>query len=453
MQDTKSVLIIGAGITGATVADRLSRAGQKVHLIEKQATIGGHVAEMIEKQATIGGHVAEMGCKATDVCLRCNVCVANELLRTVASSTNIHIYTRTELIKLKASVKNRRYGATLKRKPSFIDRYKCIGCRQCVDVCPEKCIARPKLAISPAVPVIDYSLCRRSFGKECSACEQACPVGAVNMAQGETEIKIDVDNVVIATGYEPYSPAENASYGYGRAVNVITGIEAERQLSAQAKITRPSDGQPPKRVAFVQCVGSRSEEVHRRPEDTNYCSVVCCSYALRMAQLLKYQNEDAEITIFYMDIQKFGKGFDEFYSDCKDNMSFIRSRPYEVNPGRDGTVCVKYTPQGKNGTVPDVENCPSFFPQVCERDFDMVILAVGIRPAPDATKLAETLLVPVDEQGFFGLKSASPLPALQREGIFAVGACESPKDIESCMAQAEAASAAVIESLFVKREA
>jgi heterodisulfide reductase subunit A len=264
------------------------------------------------------------------------------------------------------------------------------------------------------------------------------------MAQGETEIKIDVDNVVIATGYEPYSPAENASYGYGRAANVITGIEAERQLSAQAKITRPSDGQPPKRVAFVQCVGSRSEEVHRRPEDTNYCSVVCCSYALRMAQLLKYQNEDAEITIFYMDIQKFGKGFDEFYSDCKDNMSFIRSRPYEVKPGRDGTVCVKYTPQ----SIPEKADS-----QVCERDFDLVILAVGIRPAPDATKLAETLLVPVDEQGFFGLKSASPLPALQREGIFAVGACESPKDIESCMAQAEAASAAVIESLFVKREA
>ena len=416
----RCVLVIGAGIAGATAAERLSRAGQQVILIEKQATIGGHVAEM--------------GCKATDVCLRCNVCVANDLLRTVAASPGIHIHTRTELIRLEAGINGSRYTAILKHQPTFVDRNKCIGCQACVGVCPENCIVTPKLEVSPAVPVFNYSLCQRAMGKKCSVCEQACPVDAINMQDKSSESKIGVDAVVIATGYEPYDPAGDASYGYGGAANIITGIEAERQLATKGEITCPSDGQLPKRIAFIQCVGSRSEEVHRRPEDTDYCSTVCCAYALRMAQLMKYQNQDAQVTIFYMDIQNFGKGFDDFYKECKDKMTFIRSRPYEVKQGRNGTLRVKFTPQSllEDGVT------------VCEQEFDMVVLAVGIRPTPDRAKLAEALLVPVDEQGFFGLKNASPLPALQREGIFVAGACESPKDIQSCMAQAEAVSATII---------
>jgi len=417
IQDNKSVLVIGAGIAGATAAQRLSQAGRQVHLIDKADTIGGHAADM--------------GCKATNTCLRCNVCVANELLRNVSFSPNVHIHTRTELLQLEAGTKGSRYTAILTSEPTFIDRVKCIGCQACVGVCPEKCISGPKAAMLPEVPVIDYSRCRLSFGKKCSACEQACPVDAIDMQEKGSESKIDVDSVVVATGYEPYDPVINASYGYGTADNIITGIEAERQLAAASKITRPSDGAAAKRIAFVQCVGSRGEEAHRRPEDTDYCSAVCCSYALRMAQLMKHHSTDAEVTIFYMDIQNFGKGFDEFYNKCKDTMTFIRSRPYEVKPGPNGMVRVKFAPQGGNSAV-------------CEEEFDLVVLAVGIRPGPDAGQLAEKLLVPVDEQGFFGLKAAGALPAMQREGIFAVGACEGPKDIESCMRQAEAVSAAII---------
>lgn len=421
MQDSKTVCVIGAGIAGATVAQRLSQAGVKVYLIEKQATIGGHVAEM--------------GCKATDVCLRCNVCVANELLRTVSASTDIDIYTQTELTKLEAGNNGSRYTAILKHKPRFINRNKCTACQACVGACPEKCIVTPNSAVSPAVPVLDYSLCRQALGKKCSVCERVCPVDAIDMQDKGSESRIDIDSLVIATGYEPYNPAENSSYGYGGAANIITGIEAERQLAAAGKITQPSDGTTPKRIAFVQCVGSRTEEVHRRPEDTDYCSTVCCAYALRMAQLMKYQSEDTEVTVFYMDIQKFGKGFDDFYNKCKNSMTFIRSRPYEIKQCPNGTLRVRFAPQSlEEGTGT----------QVCEQEFDLIVLSVGIRPTQDAAKLAEKLLIPVDEQGFFGFKSASPLPALQQEGIFVAGACESPKDIQSCMAQAEAVSAAVL---------
>ncbi len=421
MQNSKSVLVIGAGIAGATAAQRLSQAGLQVHLIDKEASIGGHVVEM--------------GCKATDVCLRCNVCVANELLRTVAASDDIHIQTRTRLSKLQASTNGSRYNATLEHKPSFIDRSKCTGCMACITVCPEKCIVSSKLSPSPAPPVINYSQCRLASGKKCSACEQACPLGAINMQDKNSQSQIDIDSVVIATGHEPYNPAENASYGYGRAQNIITGIEAEQQLASTGKITRSSDDQVPKSIAFIQCVGSRTEEIYRRPEDTDYCSTVCCSYALRIAQLIKHQNEDAEVTIFYMDIQNFGKGFNEFYNKCKDNMTFIRSRPYEVKHGHNDTVHVKFTPQSLDKEADT---------QVCEQAFDLVVLAVGIRPRPDATKLAETLLLPLDEQGFLGFKNASALPALQQEGIYVAGTCESPKDIKSSMAQAEAISAAII---------
>jgi len=420
-EKSKCVLVLGAGISGATVSKHLGDAGCQVHLVEKQVAIGGHVAEM--------------GCKATDVCLRCNVCVANELLRNIAFSDNIQIHTQTKLTKLEAGANGRRYTAILEHEPTFIDRTKCTGCQACIGACPENCIAKPKLALSPAVPVIDYLLCRRNVGKKCSECEQICPVGAIKMGQEKSESKIDVDSVVIATGYEPYDPAINASYGYGQAANVITGIEAERQLATQHKLTRPSDGQAPRRVAFVQCVGSRSEQVHRRPEDTDYCSAVCCAYALRMAKLIKYQSENAEVTIFYMDIQNFVKGFNDFYKNCKDKMTFVRSRPYEIKAGQNGGVRVKFTPQSLPETVDS---------QVCQQEFDLVVLAVGIRPSPDAAKLAEILAVPVDEQGFFGFKGASPLPGLQRESIFVAGACESPKDIAGCTRDAQVVSAAVI---------
>ena len=247
-----SVLVIGGGIAGVTAAEKLSRAGMEVHLVEKQAEIGGHVREM--------------GCKATNVCMRCNVCVADEIFRAVRQSSNIHLHTSTELLELKQGENGNRYTAFLGKGSS-----------------------KPR--------------------------------------------SVDADFVIIATGYEPYNPIENSSYDYGHIPNVITGLDAERQLFLDHRIVRPSDGQRPKRIAFVQCVGSRTEELYRRPEDTDYCSTVCCSYALRIARLMKHQAEESGITIFYMDIQKFGKGFNEFYSDCKDKMKFIRSRPYQLKPG------------------------------------------------------------------------------------------------------------------------
>jgi len=357
------VLVIGGGVAGATAAERLGRAGIGV--------------DLVEKQPDIGGHAADMGCKATDTCLRCNVCVADEIFRSARNATNVRLHTSALLQELQPGSNGKRFRAILSQSGT---------------------------------------------GKSGS-------------------VAVDADAVVVAAGYEPFDPVENSSYRYGGIPNVITGIEAERQLGEQSRITRPSDGEIPGRVAFIQCVGSRTEEACRRPEDTDYCSAVCCSYALRMGQRIKHQAPESDVTVFYMDIQNFGKGFDEFYSQCKDTMRFVRSRPYELHVGKDGAVVVKYTPESAED-----EDGKS----VCEEEFDLVVLSVGIRPPADAWGLSDLLGVPLDECGFFGLKNASAFPDLQKEGIYVVGACESPKDIAGSIAQAEAVSTAILADGVVK---
>lgn len=202
-QKQACVLVLGAGVAGVTAAERLGNAGVEVHLVERAAEIGGKVRRF--------------GCKAVEKCLRCNVCLADDLFRRLSQASNVHLRTNTRLLSLAPGRNGRRYTAAL--------------------------------------------------------AATGCPGPVVTQ---------DVDAVVLATGFEPYAPAENSSWGYSRVRNVITGIDLEQQLAEKNKITRPSDGAAPKRVAFIQCVGSRTEEIFRRPDDTDYCSVVCCAYALRI---------------------------------------------------------------------------------------------------------------------------------------------------------------------------
>lgn len=362
------VLVIGGGIAGATAADRLGRAGVEVHVVEKEADIGGRVREL--------------GCKATDVCLRCNACVADDILRSVRDVPAVRFHLRTRLEELRPAGDGKRYAAVLVSGNGA-------GARK----------TKPKARVPDTTT-------------------------------------IEADAVVIATGFEPYHPCENNCYGYGRVPNVITGLEAERMLAAGRGLVRPTDGKAPKRTAFVLCAGSRTEEVFRDPDCTGYCSAVCCAYSLRMARRIRHEAGDSEITVFHMDIQNFGKGFDMFYGACGDMMNFVRSRPYELRPGPGGSIRVKHAPGGNGAGVR-------------EDEFDLVILATGMRPSADGSRLADRLGLPADENGFIGLKRADALADLQRDSIYAVGACEGPKDIAGCIAQAEAVSAEILARLGI----
>ncbi len=412
---SKQVLVLGGGIAGSAAADRLARAGVEVTLVENQPLIGGQVAGM--------------GCKAAEVCLRCNVCVAIDTFKSVLKSPRVRVLTRARLAEFDPAGGR----AVIEIQPGFICREKCTGCGACIQACPQGCLAVAWPAVYGGQPVMQVDQCLRTLGKSCERCAKACPTKAIDLNEKPATETVAADALVVATGYQPFDPATDASWGYGAVANVITGVEAERQLAAQQRITRPSDGQLPKRIAFIQCVGSRSEHAHRRPEDTDYCSAVCCAYALRMARRVLHAAADAAVTVFYMDLQKFGKDFNEFLGAIKSRVTLIRGRPYEVLAGPQDTVRVQYEDQAK-GAVTGAE-------------FDLVVLSVGIRPAPESAALAELLRIPVDEQGFLGMKGAAGLADTRQPRVFLAGACEAPKDIAASIGQAEAVCAEVFEGI------
>ncbi|MBU4212676.1 MAG: FAD-dependent oxidoreductase [Verrucomicrobia bacterium] len=412
----RRVLVLGGGIAGATAAERLGRAGLDV--------------QWVEKEPVIGGHAVTMGCKAADVCLRCHVCVATDRLKAALRAPRVCLNTRSELVALAPGNNGSAYRATLRTAPNFLCRERCIGCGICVAVCPEHCISIKNPALYGGVPVLDLPLCRRTLGKSCNLCAKACPVKAIDWKEQEQTQELDVDAVIVATGHEPFNPGQMGTFGYGVIPNVISGLDAERQLADQHRITRLSDGSAPRRVAFIQCVGSRSEHAHRRPEDTNYCSTVCCSYALRIARRMQHDIPETAVTVFYMDIQNFGKDFQSFYAACQKTMTFVRARPVDITAGNESAVVIAYEEQEKGA--------------VTTAEFDLVVLSIGIRPAPAARALADNLRLAVNEQGFLGIKGVAGLPQTHRENVFIAGTCGNPQDIAATIGQAEAVCAEIL---------
>ena len=420
------ILIVGGGVAGVCAANKFAEHGVETWLIERKPFIGGYAAEF--------------GCKAADVCLKCNVCVAHDQFRKVLANKKTQVLTNTCLLGLDSGKDEKTaYQAKLVKNPQFINHDLCTACGACIKACPVKCIYQPYPGIYAGRPLIDPQKCLRTAGekgkngkkgKSCSLCAKACPCGAINLNEKLRQINLPVNAVVIATGYQPFDPGVQSVYGYKELPNVITGLEAERQLAKQQKILRPSDGKIPQRIAFIQCVGSRSEYAHRRPEDTDYCSTVCCAYAMRAARKIKYANPDSQITFFYMDLQNFGKDFTSFYGKCRDKIKFIRARPSEVLPGNAGNALIKYEDQDKAA--------------VGQEEFNLVVLSIGMRPADDSRLVADRFLISTDESGFFGIKNADGVSDSQKKNIFIIGACEAPKDIAACVDQAEAVSARIL---------
>jgi len=286
----------------------------------------------------------------------------------------------------------------------------------------------------PNIPVIDRDNCVHYVTGACKICETVCKAGAIKYDQEDEIIELDAGAIILAPGYELFNPEVKGELGYGRFPNVITSLEFERVLSASGpfsgEILRPYDRKRPEKIAFIQCVGSREVE-------TNYCSAVCCMYATKEAILVKEHHPETDITIFFIDLRAFGKGFERYYERAKDmGIRYIRFKPSSVEEVP-GTEDLRLLYQKENG-------------EIVVEEFNLVVLSCGLRPPSGARELAEKFGLELDEFGFCQTGQFNPVET-SKEGVYACGLFTGPKDIPETVIQGSAAAAKALSLLSTER--
>ena len=423
------VLIVGGGIAGIHAALTLANAGKKVYLVEREPTIGGHMAKFDKTFPT----------------LDCAACILTPKMSAVKNHPNITLWTYSEVTKVEGFVGN--YKATIERKPRYINEDLCVGCMACIDECvykegkypdefnmglsKRKPIYIPFPQATPQVVVIDPETCiYLKTGKCKKTCVEACDRNAVVLDQKPEIKEINVGTIIIATGYQFFDPSRITYYGYGKYQNVYTGLEIERLVNASGPtggevIMR--DGRRPKSIGIIHCVGSRDVNTHL------WCSRLCCMYAVKLAHLLK-EHTGAEVYNFYIDMRTAGKGYEEFYDKVlKEGVHFIRGRVAEVTDWAS-------TKDEEGKLIMRVED--TLIGVVRRVPVDMVVLICGVEPKEDAQDVRRIFNISCSTEGFFMERHPKLAPVdTFTDGIFIAGACQGPKDIPDSVAQAGAAAA------------
>jgi len=410
--ETRDVLVIGAGIAGLASALELANGGFSVYLIEKEAAVGGYAASFC--------------CKATDVCSKCSVCVAPDKIKEAVIHPQITLLTNSTIKKLSGELGD--FRVEIIQQPRYIDVERCIACGLCTEVCPTepKAVYPPSAEATPFSYILDEGLCLRFKGEDCKLCRESCPTKAIEFELKPKEQELSVNAVIVATGFDVFDAREKGSLGYGRYPNVLTGLDLEQIFSREGYLILPTNANEPQNIAFIQCVGSR-DEGHR------YCSQVCCKYAMKLAGLIKYQNPDTQVTIFYIDLQTTGKGFAQFYENYKESIRFVRGVPVEILQTSSGELEVRFEDiaQGK----------------VCRDTFDLVVLSVGISPGKNSWDLARILGINLADDGFFDIKHPLSSNETNVDGVFVAGTCQGPKDIPDSIAHGIAAASKAMQVL------
>lgn len=411
----KHVAVVGAGVSGIASALELANAGFTVHLVEREAHVGGHAAFLC--------------CKATDVCSVCAVCMAHPRIKEAITHPSIRLMTNSLVRSVTGALGG--FHIQIAQKPTHVDTARCIACGICFEVCP----ASPKAASAPPLSLplsyaIEERLCKHFTGGDCDLCRESCPTGAIDFGSEPKKLEFAADAIVLATGFDVFDARQKGSLGYGRYPNVLTGLDVEKVFRQKGAL-RLADGREPRDVAFIQCVGSRDESL-----GNGYCSQVCCKYAIRFSRLLRYQHPDCKVTVFYIDLQTAGKGFAQFYRESQKDVRFVRGIPVEVSEASSGELRVKFEDisQGK----------------VCQENFDVVVLSVGISPRKDSWDIARILGINLSDSGFLDTKGPLSTNETNVEGIFLAGACQGPKDIPDSIAHGIGAASRVIQVLGLK---
>ncbi|MBS3758659.1 MAG: CoB--CoM heterodisulfide reductase iron-sulfur subunit A family protein [Desulfobacterales bacterium] len=409
--EEKQVMIMGGGIAGLTAARDLAEFGVNVHLIEKSSFMGGYAI----------GYT----CKASTECLQCGACSVEKTLKEATETPNIefHLSTTVEAV----SSENNKFSAKLKKGPFFIDPERCNNCGLCYEKSPEKgAVLRGYSKNNHPL----YAITAEGIQSHRDFFASVCPEGAISVDAKATSETLGVDALIVATGFEPFDPNQKPTYRYAEHANVITGLDMERIKRTHGALVRPSDGQPPEKIAFIQCVGSRDERLGHL-----WCSRVCCPYALRSAQSIKTQSPEMDITIFYMDIQNIGKNFPEFYQTCKSDFRFIRSIPVDIFGEDNDRLSLRRFDETEGTTVMET--------------FDLVVLSIGIMPNSENPAISKLLGIELDQDGFIDHNDALNQTLTSQNGIFVAGTASGPNSIPGSMAQAGHAAGEVLKYLGV----
>lgn len=421
---TSSALVIGGGVAGIQAALDLADGGHQVYLVEEQPSIGGIMAALDKTFPTMD----------------CSICVLGPKMMDAGKHPRIKLLAYSNVEQVSGYVGN--FKVKVRRKARFVDETLCSACGKCAEACPvslpdefQQGFSSRKAAYIPfaqSVPssyLIDMAHCLGNNPIACVKCTEACDKKCIDLNAKDKIIELEVGSIIVATGMGIYDPTQLTEYGYGKYENVITTMEFERLICGsgptEGHLVRPSDRATPKRIGFIQCVGSRTDN-----RGNPYCSNVCCMNTVKDSLLILEHYPDTEIYVFYMDLRAFGKGFEDLLRRSKESgVHYIRGLPGEITEDAiSKNLCLKV----ENTTVSRLEEYP----------LDMVVLSVGLEPRAELKQLTSILNLSQTADGFLmeAHPKLRPVDA-PTPGIFYAGSVEAPKDIKDSVTQAGAAAA------------
>jgi heterodisulfide reductase subunit A len=435
-----STLIIGAGIAGIQAALEIAGSNNLVYLVEKSGTIGGKMATFDKTFPT----------------LDCAACILTPKMVEVNQHPKIRLMTYCEVTEVTGQAGN--YTVRIHQKARKVNVTTCIGCGTCAEKCPalapsefdagtamRKAIYIPFPQAVPNKYLVDAESCIYLKNGKCKACVKACPVpDCINLDEPDSEVTLNVGNIIVATGYQTFDAKKMEQYGYGKYPNVLTALEFERLLNASGPtggnihfriqdkkgnwVFNTEAGKPEK-LAIIHCVGSRDKNYNK------YCSRVCCMYSLKFAHLILDKLDEAEVFEYFIDMRSFGKGYEEFYERIKEEgVWIIRGKTAKVEE-KDGKLLIRGEDILRSTLI--------------ENSVDMVILSTGLEPGEDTAILSKMLGIPTTECGWFEEANYHTDPTgTFRGGIMLAGTCQGPKDIPDTVAQGSAAAARAIQNII-----